>query len=490
MNESNDLFINGQWIKGRGNQVASVNPATEELLAKFSSATLDQVGDAIHAARDAFYAWADQSLDQRIVHLNKFVVALKQEKDRMAETVSQETGKPLWESMTEINAMLNKVPISIQAYRDRCLELKINLEDASNQTYFKPHGVVGVLGPFNLPGHLPHGHIIPALLAGNTCVFKPSELTPLTGQRYMELWQKAGIPSGVINLVQGGKETGSALSGHEDIQGLFFTGSFETGRAIHQAFGGKPQKILALEMGGNNPLIVSGISDIKAACYTIIQSAFITSGQRCTCTRRLIIVENDQTQALMKELLRMTSTIKVGIYNQSPQPFMGPVISKHSAQTILDWQERLAHMGGKILYPLKSLNGRAMLTPGIIDGTGINKKDDVEIFGPLLQLIRVKDLDQAIVEANATEFGLSAGILTNKKEEYQKFFKLSRAGIVNWNRPTTGASSKAPFGGIGKSGNHRPSAYFAADYCSYPVATMELSHLDLPDTKLPGIDID
>lgn len=490
MNESNDLFINGQWIKGRGNPIKSVNPATEELLAQFSSATPEQVGAAVHAAKDAFYTWAEQSLDQRIIYLNKFITALKEEKDRMAETISRETGKPLWESMTEINAMVNKVPISIQAYRDRCLELKINLEDESNQTRFKPHGVVGVLGPFNLPGHLPHGHIIPALLAGNTCVFKPSELTPLTGQRYLELWKKTGIPPGVINLVQGGKETGSALCGHVDIQGLFFTGSFETGRAIHQAFGGKPEKMLALEMGGNNPLIVSMVSDIKAACYTIIQSAFITSGQRCTCTRRLILVENDQTQALMKELLHMTSTIKTGIYNQSPQPFMGPVISKRSAQSILDWQERLVHMGGKILFPLKSLDGRAMLSPGIIDVTDITQKEDVEIFGPLLQLIRVKDLDKAIMEANTTGFGLSAGILTNKKEEYLKFFKLSRAGLVNWNRPTTGASSKAPFGGVGKSGNHRPSAYFAADYCSYPVATMEFPQLDLPETKLPGIDID
>ncbi|MGE0268141.1 MAG: succinylglutamate-semialdehyde dehydrogenase [Candidatus Omnitrophota bacterium] len=490
MSELNDLFINGQWIGGNGSPVMSVNPATDELLAQFSSADTDQVGSAVLSAREAFRGWAMLSLDQRIVYLNKFVIVLKEEKDSFAQTISRETGKPLWESMTEINAMLNKVPISIQAYRDRCLELNINREDETTHTYFKPHGVVGVLGPFNLPGHLPNGHIVPALLAGNTCVFKPSELTPLTGQRYMRLWEKTGIPSGVINLVQGGKETGRDLCGHEDIHGIFFTGSFETGQAIHHAFGGRPEKILALEMGGNNPLIVSDVPDIKAACYTILQSAFITSGQRCTCARRLILIRTKQTEEILRKLMRAISAIKVGIYDESPQPFMGPVISKRSAQTILDWQVRLVQMGGQILFPMKLVDGRAMLTPGLMDVNAIPKKVDVEIFGPLLQVVQVNDLDEAIAEANNTNYGLAAGILTNKKEEYQKFFNLSRAGIVNWNRPTTGASSKAPFGGIGKSGNHRPSAYFAADYCSYPVATMEFPELDLPETMLPGIVID
>lgn len=283
-----DHFYNGLWHRGRGDRFVTLNPATQEELADFHEADGEEVQAAVRSAKNAFGMWSRMTLDARIFALNKFVLALHEARDQVAETISLETGKPRWEADLEVKAMLNKVPITIEAYQDRCVDLKINAESDSQRTVFKPHGVVAVIGPFNLPGHLPHGHIVPALLAGNTCVFKPSELTPLVGYLYARLWEETGLPQGVFQLLQGGKETGMALSMHNDIKGLYFTGSAAAGRAIHQLFGGQPERILALEMGGNNPLIVGRTDNLQAAAYIIAQSAFLTSGQRCTCARRLI----------------------------------------------------------------------------------------------------------------------------------------------------------------------------------------------------------
>ncbi len=385
--------------------------------------------------------------------------------------------------------MLNKIPITIEAYQDRCVNLKINAESDSQKTIFKPHGVVAVIGPFNLPGHLPHGHIVPAMLAGNTCVFKPSELTPLVGYLYARLWEETGLPQGVFQLIQGGKETGMALSMHDDIKGLYFTGSAAAGRAIHQLFGGQPERILALEMGGNNPLIVGQIDNLSAAAYIIAQSAFLTSGQRCTCARRLIVIENEKSKALVETLVQVVESIRVGRYDGSPVPFMGPVISLEAAEKIQRQYHDLLYRGGKEILPMKVAKPDNMLYPAIVDVTGAENVPDEEIFGPVLQVIRVSGLESAIETANRTDFGLSAGILSHNQNDYRRFLQLSRAGIVNWNKPTNGASSKAPFGGIGKSGNHRPSAYFAVDYCAYPVATMESSALILPEKRFPGITV-
>ncbi len=489
MTTYNSIFINNKFEKGQGVVFKSLNPATEEILWEGKSADYSDVDRTVQAAREAALGWASLSLEKRKTYLSQFAEILKTQKDSLAECISQETGKPLWESLQEVGAMINKIPISFNAYEERCQHVHKEMGEAFRATRFKPHGVVGVLGPFNLPGHLPNGHIVPALLAGNTVVFKPSELTPLVGQFYTECWQKVDLPPGVLNMVQGGKETGIALTEHSDLDGLFFTGSAQTGQHIHQAFSGKPEKILALEMGGNNPLIVSHVNDIAAACYMTIQSAFITSGQRCVCARRLIIIENQHSDEFLETLIKASKNIKVGSYTDTPEPFMGPVISKEAAQNVMQWQDKLMQAGGTVLLKMENTDAKALLTPGIIDVTDVNKRKDMEIFGPLLQVIKVKNLDEAIAEANNTQYGLAAGILCYDKTEYEKFYTQSRAGIINWNRQTTGASSEAPFGGIGQSGNHQPSAYFAADYCAYPVASIESEHLAMPKVMAPGVKL-
>ncbi|MFT6124436.1 MAG: succinylglutamic semialdehyde dehydrogenase [Shewanella sp.] len=331
---------------------------------------------------------------------------------------------------------------------------------------------------------------MPALLAGNTVVFKPSELTPKVAELMLKCWDKAGLPQGVVNLVQGEVETGKALASHPQIDGLFFTGSSRTGHILHEQYAGLPGKILALEMGGNNPLIVKGVTDTKAAVHDIIQSAYISSGQRCTCARRLYIEEGAQGDALIAELVKAIKQIKVGAWNVQPQPFMGSMISETAARGMVAAQATLQSLGGISLVELVQVEaGTGLVTPGLIDVTKVAELPDEEYFGPLLQLVRYSDFDQAIHLANATRYGLSAGLLADSREDYDYFLARIRAGIVNWNKQITGASGAAPFGGVGASGNHRASAFYAADYCAYPVASMEADSVSLPATLSPGLSI-
>ncbi|MFK3969337.1 succinylglutamate-semialdehyde dehydrogenase [Pseudomonas sp. NPDC087358] len=486
----NTLYIAGTWQAGQGEAFESLNPVSQQVIWSGQGATAGQVHAAVKAARQAFPAWATRTLEERIAVLEAFAATLKTRADEIARCIGEETGKPLWESATEVTSMANKVAISIQSYRERTGEKSSPLGDATAVLRHKPHGVVAVFGPYNFPGHLPNGHIVPALLAGNTVVFKPSELTPKVAELTVQCWIDAGLPAGVLNLVQGARETGIALAANTGIDGLFFTGSSRTGNSLHQQFSGRPDKILALEMGGNNPLVVDEVADVDAAVYTVIQSAFISAGQRCTCARRLLVPQGSWGDAFLTRLVEVSRTIEVGAFDQQPAPFMGSVISLHAAQALLDAQEQLLANGAVALLEMTQPQAQsALLTPGIIDVSDVSDRADEELFGPLLQVIRYADFDAAIDEANATQYGLAAGLLSDSQARYQQFWLQSRAGIVNWNKQLTGAASTAPFGGVGGSGNHRASAYYAADYCAYPVASLETASLALPASLTPGITL-
>lgn len=463
--------------------ITSYNPATGDIVWQVDEADSKAVHTAVNEALLAYKSWKKQTFDYRAEVCRRFAGCLQSKKEYLATTISEEMGKPLWESLTEVQAMINKVDISISAYLDRCKEVIHQSAQATIATRFHPHGVVAVLGPFNFPGHLPNGHIVPALLAGNTVLFKPSEKTPKTGQLMMDLWNEAGLPKGVLSLLQGGKQTAEAILSYKEVAGVYFTGSSAVGRAIQQQSLQFPGRIVALEMGGNNPLVISEVSDITAAVYLIIQSAFLTSGQRCSCARRLIITNDN----VVEPLIEATKKLTLGAFTISPEPFMGPVVSKEAADHLLAGYASLIATGGRALVELEQKEG-CFITPGIVDMTGC-KATDVEFFGPLLQLYRVKDLDAAISLANDTSYGLVAGLVSDSYEEYQRFYDDVRAGVINWNMPTTGASSLAPFGGIGSSGNYRPSGYFAADYTSYPIASQECTRLEMPVKLLPGVHI-
>lgn len=482
-------FIDGQWLAGLGHAIDSVDPTKNVVIWSAKAASEAQVNQAIVAARSAFPAWSLQSVEQRLTIIKKFAALLGENKAELSKIIARETGKPEWETATEVGAMIGKVAISEKSYNERTGTVENAMPVGKAVIRHKPHGVVAVFGPYNFPGHLPNGHIVPALIAGNTIVFKPSDLTPLVAEFIVQLWEKAGLPNGVLNLVQGQVETGKALASHPNIDGLFFTGSSRTGKILHEQFAGHPGKILALEMGGNNPLIVKDVADIDAAVHDIVQSAFVTSGQRCTCARRLFIQDNEQGDAILARLLEVTKNIQVGHYDAQEQPFMGAMISSAAAAGMAIAQQQLLALGATSLLALEHTDkDTGFVTPGIIDVTAIaSVMPDEEHFGPLLKVIRYNDFDDAIAHANNTSFGLSAGLLSDSKADYEYFLARIRAGIVNWNRPITGASGAAPFGGIGESGNHRASAYYAADYCAYPVASVELDVVTLPSSLSPGL---
>ncbi|MBL4242088.1 succinylglutamate-semialdehyde dehydrogenase [Vibrio fluvialis] len=482
-------WIAGQWVAGQGEHFTSLSPYNNEIVWQGDSATPAQVEDAVKAARSAFVEWKKLPFSEREKVVLAFAEKVKANAEAIAEVIAKETGKPIWETRTEAAAMAGKIAISIRAYHDRTGETV--REAAGNQIVLRhrPLGVMAVFGPYNFPGHLPNGHIVPALLAGNTVVFKPSEQTPWTGEVAMKLWEEAGLPKGVLNLVQGGKETGIALAQSKGIDGLLFTGSANTGHLLHRQFAGQPGKMLALEMGGNNPMVISDhYGDLDSTVYTIIQSAFISAGQRCTCARRLYVPHGDKGDALITRLVEATQKLRIDQPFAEPAPFMGSQISKAAADFILKAQANLQSLGGEILVEARGLEA-AFVTPGIIDVTPIAELPDEEYFGPLLQVVRYETLAQAVELANDTQFGLSAGLVTTDDSEWEYFVDHIRAGIVNRNRQLTGASGDAPFGGPGASGNLRPSAFYAADYCAYPMASMEGSATELPATLSPGIEL-
>ncbi|HEY9100734.1 succinylglutamate-semialdehyde dehydrogenase [Chitinimonas sp.] len=480
------LFIQGQWQTGQGASFASRNPVSQETAWQGQGASAEQVDAAVHAARDAFPAWRRLGFAGREAIVRRFAELLAEHKAELADAIGLETGKPRWEALTEVQTMIGKVDISVKAYQERTGEKDNPMADAQAVLRHRPHGVVAVFGPYNFPGHLPNGHIVPALLAGNTVLFKPSELAPLVAQKTVALWAQAGLPDGVIALLQGARDTGVALAGHPGLDGLFFTGSSSTGHHLHKQFAGHPEKILALEMGGNNPLIVQDVADIDAAVFQTIQSAFISAGQRCTCARRLIVPYGAEGDAFLERLIEVSRDLRVGRWNDEEQPFMGAVISLAAASHLLVAQSELISRGAVPLLEMRRLEeGTALLSPGLLDVTAVANLTDEEHFGPLLKVQRYDTFEEAIELANATRYGLAAGLLSDSRDLYEQFWQESRAGIVNWNKQLTGASSAAPFGGIGASGNHRASAYYAADYCSYPVAGLETPHLTVP-SQLPA----
>lgn len=452
-------------------ELISYEPATGAVLWRGPVSNVDQ---EVEIARESWAAWAAMPLTYRVEALRRYANALKAQIETLTDCIARETGKPLWEARTEVESAANKIDISVSAYAERTPQRR--LDGAMQQRSairHKPHGVLAVLGPYNFPLHLPNGHIVPALLAGNAIVFKPSEKTPATGEKLIECMKIAGIPQGVVRIVQGGPDVGKQLAAHPGIDGLLFTGSARTGVALNRLYADTPGKMLALEMGGNNPIVVWDATDLHSTAALVIQSAFLSAGQRCSNARRLII-KNGQHEALVSELIKLAGRLIVDEPHATPVPFMGPVIDNYTADGLQESFLSLMMKGGQPVRPMeRPIADRPFLTPGIIDMTRASDKPDVELFGPILQIIRVDDFDEALTEANNTRYGLTASLIGGNPQLYDKFWSTIRAGVVNWNKPTNGAPSNAPFGGLGLSGNHRPSAYYAADYCAYPVVSTE-----------------
>lgn len=485
-------YIGGSWLAGAGQEFESHDPSSSALLWSGKEATAEQVDAAVAAAEGAFNDWALTSLDDRVAIIRRYSELLNERKAEMAELVAKEAGKALWDATGEATAMANKIEISLKAFEERTGTREAVNGAIRSKLSHRPHGVMAVFGPYNFPGHLPNGHIVPALIAGNTIVFKPSEITPAVAELMVRIWEEAGLPAGVLNLVQGGRDTGAALAASKGIDGLLFTGSAHTGLAISRSLHDRPNVIQALEMGGNNPLIVHEAEDHQAAAVLTVLSAFVSSGQRCTCARRLIVPTGEAGDHFVEALVSVMGKITVGAWSDDIQPFMGPVVSARAADLVLKAQDELVASGAVALKAVERLDrGDAFLSPGLLDVTNASDVPDEEVFGPMLQLTRVADFEAAIKEANNTKYGLASGLISDSRELYESFYPRARAGIVNWNQQLTGAASTAPFGGIGWSGNHRPSAYYAADYCSFAVASMEQAEGKVAVAAMPvGLDLE
>ena len=453
-------------------EIISYEPSTGNEMWR---APVGDVDAAVERARRAWPTWAAKPLATRIELMRRFANEVRKASDKLAELIARETGKPLWEARTEVEAVINKVDISVTAYAERTGQKKLDSAlGGSAAVRHKPHGVMVVLGPYNFPAHLPNGHIVPALIAGNVVIFKPSEKTPAVGELLMDCFNKAGVSAAVAQFFVGGPGEGKELVAHPGIDGVLFTGSAQAGIAINKRLATNPGKIVALEMGGNNPIVVTDTPLVNDAAILVVKSAFTTAGQRCTAARRLIVVDS-MYDALIDEVKRLADRLIVGEPFADPAPFMGPVIDNRVADQLVESFLYFLSNGCKAIKHMQRADDNLpFLSPAIIDTTTLKDRPDVELFGPLLQVIRVADLDEAIVEANNTRFGLSASLVGGSPQDYSRFWASVRAGIVNWNQPTNGASSKAPFGGLGLSGNHRPAAFYAADYCAYPVASAEL----------------
>ncbi len=454
--------------------IKSYEPATG---AELWSSHQGDIDSEIATAREAWSKWASYGLSDRIEAVRKFSNRLKRDAEPLIELISRETGKPIWESRLEVEEIIGKVDISIKAYAERSSQRRLDGAAGSKAALrHKPHGLFAVITSFNEPAAIPCGHIIPALLAGNAIIFKPSQFTPAVGQFIVDCMHSAAIPKEIVRIVHGGPDIGAKIAAHPEIDGLFFTGSAHNGVQVNRQFVNRPGKILSLEMGGNNPIIFWDTTDVYSAAVLVVKSAFASAGQKCTSARRLII-KDELYDIVIPEIKRLADRLLINDPHGDPPPFMGPVIDNDAADCLTESFLALMSHGGKpICHMKRPIKDRPFVSPGMIDVTDMQERPDLELFGPLLQIIRVSTFEEAIIEANNTRFGLSASLLGGNAKQYDQFWANSRAGIVNWNAETYKVSSSAPVGGKGLSGNGRPGAFYSADHCAYPVASEEHQH--------------
>ena len=487
-------YIDGEFVKGvqADGSWKIFSPADSKDLVSELSYTHSHVDESCLSAKNAFKEWAHTPQNKRFELLNNLKNLYLTHAEKLAQIISRETGKPLWEALNEAKIMASKVSITIDHSMKLVAETRVEeaLPSVDGYIRYKPRGVMAVIGPFNFPGHLPNGHIIPALATGNTVIFKPSDRTPMVGQLIAEFFHEAGFPKGVFNLVQGQSEIGRRLVTNEYVDGVLFTGSYDVGLKIKQDTLNHHWKILALEMGGKNSTVVWKDADIKKAVYETLLGAYLTSGQRCSCTSK-VILHKDVYDKFLDNFYPNAKKLTIGHWSENP--FMGPLISEDSVEKYLRFQEIAKREGAECLMRGKSLDLKHegyYVTPSIYLVPGPNKQSvyqNNEIFGPNVAVYKVEDFDEALEINNASGFGLVMALFTKDRMLFDKALLDAKVGLLNWNRTTNGASSRLPFGGMGKSGNDRPSAHFAVNYTTIPIASLEDMTPWGESQLLPGI---
>ena len=490
-------FIAGDFIKiTKGDEVFSVkSPADFKDKMDDVHVKYDHVDKAVESASKAFKTWSKLELSERKEYILRLSEIFLSKKEDFAEMISRETGKPLWETRGEAAGLCGKIKITLEHSLKLVADEKIEgaLPKVDGLIRHRPKGVMSVIGPFNFPAHLPNGHIIPALITGNTVVFKPSDKTPYTGQLMAECYKEAGFPEGVFNLVQGQVETGKRLVSHRNIQGVLFTGSYDVGLKIKQDTIAQYWKTLALEMGGKNTSLIWKDAEMDKAVYESLMGGFLSAGQRCSCTS-ILFVHEDVYDKFLEKFYAAAKKIKIGHWKTEGH-FMGPLISEESVEKYIRFQQIAVREGAECIMRGKKLeleHEGNYVSPSIYAMKEYSA-DSVyltqEIFGPNVAVIKVNDFDKTLDHINSSHFGLVSSIFTKDKELYKKAYQELNVGLLNWNRTTNGASSRLPFGGTKKSGNDRASAHHAVYYCTTPVASLE-DYSSYDDVKLPpGLEL-
>ena len=405
--------------------------------------------------------------EERVQALRRVQGVLPAHVEGIAQAITMEMGKSIVEARTEARSIATRIEGVIGQLPH---ELAPAGPGAPGVQRFHALGVVAVIGPFNFPVHLLNTYVVPALLTGNTVVVKPSEITPLAGQRYAELFDAAGLPPGVLNLVHGQGATGGALATHPGVTGVVFTGSYATGRRIRQDTFDQPAKKVCLELGGNNVAVVLDDADLDQASRELMLGALLTTGQRCTATSRVVVTPG-VADALRERLVEGFARIRPGDPTDEAT-FMGPLASRGARALFEAALVDARREGARPLVESSTLPGGHFVTPALYEVQGGEPSLRDEVFGPFLALEVARDDQDAFARAADNDYGLSASLFTAREALLEDFYDEVGVGVVNLNRSTNGASGLLPFGGVGRSGNWMAAGSGAPRLCTWPVAVM------------------
>ncbi len=451
-------FINGRWVESRSARtVERRNPANlDELIGLAPLSTREETREAIAAARAAFAAWRDTPAPVRGRVIARAALLMEQQKEDLARMLTREEGKAIKDSLGEVLKSINILEFMAgEARRIGGETLPSELPKNFAYTLKQPLGVVAAITPWNFPVSIPVWKISPALIAGNTLVFKPATLTPLTGAKVVEIFEQAGVPAGVLNMVVGsGGEVGDELLQHPDVRAVSFTGSNEVGSELY-AQGARKMKKCQCEMGGKNPLVILADADLPLAVESAVFGAFASTGQRCTATSR-VVVEEKVADRFVEMLVERAKKFKVG-NGLEPGVDMGPAVDEAQLKTDLQYieigkKEAKLRLGGERLTGAEHARGY-FVAPTIFDQVAANSSiAQDEIFGPVLSVIRVRDFDEALRVANSVRYGLSSSLYTNDAAKIFEFIDRIETGITHINSPTVGGEAQLPFGGMKATG--------------------------------------
>jgi acyl-CoA reductase-like NAD-dependent aldehyde dehydrogenase len=459
-------YINGKWVEGK-NKFQTINPATEELLAEITQAENSDVDAAVNAATEAFKSWRLVPAPLRGEFLFKIGDILKKKKEELARLLTQDMGKVIAEARGDVQEAIDMAFfMGGEGRRLLGYTAPVEMPNKFGMAVRDPAGIVGLITPWNFPLAVPSWKIFPALVAGNTIIWKPSPETPAISAAFVKVFEEAGLPAGVFNLLLApGAEVAKALVSHPGVRVLSFTGSTTTGRAIAES-AARLNKKLSLEMGGKNAIIVLDDANVELVTDATLWAAFGTSGQRCTAASRLI-VQKGIASKVKESLAERTKKLRLGD-GLDPTVDVGPVINKSALERIHNYVQIGQKEGARALTgaSVADVNGKGFFySPTLFDGVKPGSTLEAEeIFGPVLSIIEVDSLEEAIEVNNRSQYGLSTSIFT---QDVNRAFTAMRdifSGLVYINHGTTGAEIQFPFGGVRGTGNgHREAGQAALE---------------------------